>query len=160
MEDNYIKGKANNLTEVYSEAPIPVYEIIRSEGLAVYEAKFRDHIKDVHGFCDFAEKTIYLNDIDTPIQQIYTAAHELGHWVLHGLKYRENNKRYACLPKKNAVGFDIDEEEESQADFFASHLLVPSSLLRPYLSYNNSIAALAKEFNVSRKMMEGRVKGE
>ena len=160
MDNDYVKGQANELTKVYSEAPIPVYEIIRSKGLAVYEAEFRTRIKNIHGFCDFQDDVIYLNSNDTPIQQIFTAAHELAHWILHKPKYEKNNKRYARLPKKNAVGFDIDGEEEFQADFFASHLLVPNSLLQPYLPYNNSIASLAKEFNVSREVMEKRVRGE
>lgn len=155
-----IEKKADGLTEVYSEAPIPVYEIIRSKGIEVYEAEFRVRVKNVHGFCDFVGGAIYLNNVDTPTQQIYTAAHELGHWVLHKSKYEGKNKRYACLPKGNAVGFDIDEEEEDQANFFASRLLVPRLLLRPYRSYNNSIASLAKEFNVSRDLMERRVRGE
>ena len=160
MKHDYIEEQANKLTKVYSESPIPVYEVARSQGIAVYEAEFKSHIKNVHGFCDFAEDVIYLNGTDTPIEQIFTAAHELGHWVLHKPKYKERNKRYACLPKKNAVGFPLDEEEEYQADFFASRLLVPRSLLRPYLSYNNSVAALAKEFNVSREMMEKRLRDE
>ena len=157
MHNEDIEKKANELTKVYSEPPIPVYEIARSQGVAVYEAKFKECYKGVHGFCDFLDDAIYLNKADSPIQQILTAAHELGHWILHREDYKLNNKRYAFFPKKNESGFGGNEKEEAEADFFASQLLMPRSLLLPYIPHN-SVAVLAEAFDVSRAMMEMRVK--
>lgn len=156
MERKFIEEKANELTKVYSEPPIPVYEIIRSQGVAVYEAEFRERYKKFHGFCDFLDDAIYLNRADSPMQQILTAAHELGHWVLHGEDYKRNKKRYAFLPKKNVDEFGRNKEEEEEAEFFASRLLMPRSLLLPYIPYN-SVSVLAEAFDVSREMMEVRV---
>ena len=160
MERNYIEEQANKLTRIYSEPPIPVYEVARLKGLAVYEAEFRENVKGHHGFCDFVDDAIYLNKASSPTQQIFTAAHELGHWILHGPKYKQNNERFAFLPKAGSIAYDTGNREEDEANFFASRLLVPSLLLQPYLSYDNSIAALAKEFKVFRAMMEMRVNGE
>ena len=160
MDYKDIEGKANELTKVYSEPPVPVYEIARLKGVAVYEAEFRERVKDCHGFCDFVDDAIYLNKASSPIQQIFTAAHELGHWVLHGPEYKRKNKRFAFLPKVSPIAFDTGIQEEDEANFFASRLLVPRSLLQPYLSRDNSIAALAKEFKVFRAVMEMRVRGE
>ena len=157
MSRKHIEERANELTEVYSEPPIPVYEIIRSQGVAVYEATFKEGYTGLHGFCDFVDDAIYLNKADHPIQQIVTAAHELGHWILHREDYKRDNKRYAFFPKKSESELGGNEEEEADAEFFASRLLVPRSLLLLYVPHN-SVAVLANAFDVPRAMMERRVK--
>ena len=44
MERRDIEEGANELTKVYSEVPIPVYEIAREKGLEVYLVDFGDYV--------------------------------------------------------------------------------------------------------------------
>ena len=92
MDYRDIEKKANKLTEVYSEPPVPVYEVARSQGVEVYEVGFKNRIKNYLGFCDLADDVIYLNKDASPTQQILTAAHELGHWILHKEDYEKKKK--------------------------------------------------------------------
>lgn len=154
MKQEDIEEKANELTKVYSEPPIPVYEIIREAGLQVYEADFGDAHTRFSGFIDFKTKGIYLNQDDTKTRNRFTAAHELGHWILHRNLFEADPSKYNFLLRgKNT---DNNDPEEQEADYFATCLLVPRSLLSPLRE--NSAKILACAFGVSRSMMEIRLK--
>ena len=160
MDYRNIEQKANELTGIYSELPIPVYEIAQEEGVEVYDADFGNFANICSGFCDFDERGIYLNQDDSPTRQFFVAAHELGHWFLHKKKYEKEPDGFAfCLKQGvDASGFDIDVNVEKEAHYFAVNLVMPIRLVKT-LKHRFSASELANIFNVSRTMMEKRLNG-
>ena len=145
-----IQGKADKFTEVFTYPPIPVYEVIREHTtMDVFIADFKDHKDDYSGFVDFEDQEIYINKDDTQKRQRFTAAHELGHCVLH------KESEYKVLPKRQGL-FTTDDEIEDEANEFAINLLAPLNLLEP-VSYLPP-AKLAEIFDVSTTIVELQLK--
>lgn len=150
-----IENITENLTRIYSEPPIPVYEIAREKGLEVYVTDFEEVADVFSGFCDFKNDNIFLNQADTPKKQYLTAAHELGHWILHKDIYTANPEKYMFMPRRKLA--DTEDPMEKEADHFAACLLMPRFLVKEFYS-NSLVAELADMFNVSRTLMEKRLR--
>lgn len=146
--------KANELTAGYSSPPIPVVEIAESNGVDVVFADFGTHSQKVAGFCDFGAAKLYVNKSDIYERQLFTIAHEFGHWVLHRDYFLEHPEKYPVLPRFQSV--DRNNPMEQEANKFAACLLVPERLLRPVSQA--PVSALASVFKVSKTMMEFRLK--
>lgn len=149
-----VKRKADGLTAEYSVPPIPVAEIAEFQGTQVVLIDFGRYKDRVAGFCDFAEGKIYVNSDDISVRQSFTIAHELGHWLLHKHLFSEDPAAYPVLPRFQRT--DENNPLEKEANHFAANLLVPDRLLKPVK--NAPVAALAGIFQVSKTMMEFRVK--
>lgn len=145
---------ANNLTKPYSSPPIPVYEIAENNGVNVVFAGFGVNSEAVSGFCDFEQKRLYVNRDDSTQRQMFTMAHELGHWMLHRDFFLANPDNYPVLPRFSDP--NKNDPMEKEANKFAACLLVPLRLLRPVRGA--SVSALANTFGVSQTMMEYRLK--
>ena len=146
--------EAASRTKDFSTPPIPVLDIAETSGVDVVFDPFSQYSGRVSGFCDFAERRIYVNDDDSFERQRFTIAHELGHWVLHRELFESEPQRYAVLPRFSSP--DFSDPIEQEANRFAADLLVPSHLLRPVKDVPP--ARLASIFEVSRQMMEIRLK--
>ncbi|MDR3524890.1 MAG: ImmA/IrrE family metallo-endopeptidase [Acetobacteraceae bacterium] len=147
------KRTAAELSEPYSTPPIPLFEIAAEQGASIIFADFGQHSSVVAGFCDFENAKIYVNNDDIWPRKMFTAAHELGHWVLHRRLFEEDPQKYAVLPR-HQVGKVNSLEQEANA--FAAELLVPRKLLEPVK--HAGAVQLASIFGVSRQMMEIRLK--
>lgn len=150
-----IDGKTGQLTKNFSRPPIPVCDIARDVGIEVYRIDFKD-FKDMElaGVCDMNNGKIYVNRDDSLLAQIFTIAHEIGHWVLHRDEIREENLRFSYLPKSRNRDFD-EIPMENDADEFAVNLLMPKELVRKYRFLRP--AFLAEAFNVEQDVMERRL---
>jgi Zn-dependent peptidase ImmA (M78 family) len=148
------KQKADALSAPYSAPPIPVLEIAESQGVDVVFADFDEIGEKVAGFCDFQSERIYVNEADRLTRQMFTIAHELGHWMLHRAYFEASPELYRILPRFQRV--DRHDAFEQEANCFAANLLVPTRLLKPVGSA--AVAQLASIFLVSREMMENRLK--
>lgn len=146
--------QADKITEKYISPPIPVCEIARSLGMTVYETDFGDLDKELSGFCDLTAGEIYVNKEELRFRQVFTIAHEIGHYVLH--KEGGIGRRHSYLPRRRNKDFD-DSPVEKEADVFAEALLVPRHLLANYDLIKDHAALLAKVFNVERSMMDQRL---
>lgn len=145
---------AGKLVEDYTAPSIPAVEVAEQNGVNVIFAdmgKFKD---EVAGFCDFKSKRIYVNKENPRNRQMFTVAHELGHWMLHRAAFDVYPEKYPVLPRFQNP--DESNAFEREANAFASELLVPEHLLKQVRGY--SAAALAELFGVSRAMMEVRLK--
>jgi Zn-dependent peptidase ImmA (M78 family) len=135
-----------------TEPRIPVFQLAESEGLKLLFITMPDNLKDVSGFLDFEKKSIYINTNDPPKRQVFTAAHELGHWTLHQDRKTEVNilPRFAKMGSKDPV--------EQEANCFAAHLLVPLEMLRKtirqYQLTKEDSSTLSMLFGVSEEMMK------
>jgi Zn-dependent peptidase ImmA (M78 family) len=129
-------------------APIPVFDIIEFLG---YDIDFRkDGIyqdTDILGGTLIEKKTVQINEniSDHEGRMHFTAAHEIGHIILHApLFQRVNNvdSDQMIISRKDG-GFEGGKKqlEEWQADKFAAFLLMPSKIVKKtfYNFFNNPI---------------------
>ena len=161
LKNSTIEKESTKLLESFSKdkgqkiaAPVPVFDIIEHLG---YDVDFRkDGIyedKNLLGGTLIDQKTIEINEnlIDHEGRMHFTAAHEVGHIVLHVPFYNEKHGKdvseHKIISRKDC-GFEgtKKEPEEWQADKFAAYLLMPSALIKKafYNNYNRPV-------NVRRK---------
>ncbi len=151
------KHKADQLTWLYSAPPIPVMEIAEMEGIHVVFATFGDYNDKIAGYCDFKNSKLYVNADDHPRRQLFTVAHELGHWIMHQNIFSDNPDKYPMLLRFSKPS---SSPREREADTFAAHLLIPDRLLKPLTPpIEGTVALLADIFLVSVTMMEIRLRG-
>lgn len=152
---NLVKSEAERFSRVFSTPPIPVREIAESNGVSVRFVEFSpEYSEKVAGVCDFEKAQILVNSEDTTQRQIFTMAHEFGHWMLHRDIFLNNPERYPVLMRYQQPSNTDPLEQE--ANCFAANLLVPEKLLKTVI--NAPISVLASIFQVSKIMMEHRVK--
>ena len=137
-ESKKLLGDFNNKTGHKLSAPIPVFDIIEYLG---YDVDFRkDGIyedKNLLGGTLIDQKTIEINEnlSDHEGRMNFTAAHEVGHIILHVPFYNEKHGKdvseHKIISRKDG-GFEgtKKEPEEWQADKFAAFLLMPSELIK------------------------------
>ena len=142
--ESFCKDKGQKIA-----APVPVFDIIEHLG---YDVDFRkDGIyedKNLLGGTLIDQKTIEINEnlIDHEGRMHFTAAHEVGHIVLHVPFYNEKHGKdvseHKIISRKDC-GFEgtKKEPEEWQADKFAAYLLMPSALIKKtfYKNYNRPV---------------------
>jgi Zn-dependent peptidase ImmA (M78 family) len=139
----------NFITQAFAD----VYEIAENEGLRVVIAPFPAHATTVSGFIDFKEKALCLNDADSARRRRFTAAHELGHWILHRALFEKYAEEYRVLHR--APLGRIKDPLEQEANAFAAALLVPLDVLQRYahIAYDDELARL---FGVSSEVIRYR----
>lgn len=111
---------------------------------------------------------IGVNALHHPHRQRFTIAHELGHYMLHrNLLSNEVHvdKQFKILMRnsKSSTGTDAMEVE---ANKFAAELLLPEFLIEDVLAHSTfdiddraPLDELAKNFRVSKEMLEYRIRG-
>jgi Zn-dependent peptidase ImmA (M78 family) len=156
------KESMNLLSDFYQQsdeklsAPVPVFDIIEYLG---YDVDFRkDGIykdKNLLGGTLIDKKTIEINEnlSDHEGRMHFTAAHEVGHIVLHVPLYKQKNQKdvseHKIISRKDS-GFEGNKKnpEEWQADKFAAYLLMPSELIKKAFFKNYT-----KPVNVRKKRL-------
>lgn len=143
-----------------SVAPVDVKAIISEIGLTYVEREMPD---GESGFIEYDgwQCTIAVNANEGPQRKRFTAAHELGHFLYHRDLLREH--RHLDRLFDEAAGRNLAEPleyaHEMQANSFAARLLMPKTTLENEIrSGNNTIAGLARKFDVSRAAVEFRIK--
>lgn len=133
---------------------VDVFKIARENGISIKEIGIPEDQASVAGFYKPDEKTIYIDEKDSPGRKLFTIAHELGHIFLghqnYGVRFR--------TPKEDG-NYPI---EESEANNFAASLLMPEFLIREYMSkYNfdkHDHVKMARIFGVPYVAMQHRLK--
>ena len=161
VQANFTKpeNEALQLLKAYDidQPVIPVFDIAQKEGLEIkfFKSDGNEQLSQVSGFFDPESKTIYVNSTDPPQRQMFTVAHELGHFKLG----HESNEYGVLL--RFAVTID-KEPKEQEANCFAANLLVPKKMLeiimKDYDLSKNDIPALSKFFGVSDDVIKYRLK--
>jgi len=134
IDHKEIEIRALRVLDAYNitEPVVDVTKIAKGEGIEIKEIKMPSEYSKVAGFYDKQKRTIYIEESDTPQRKLFSIAHELGHYFL-------DHKNYTVLfriPKE-----DMEyPKEESAANSFAAHLLMPEFMLEDYL----------KKYNLSR----------
>lgn len=147
--------------------PIDVVGLARKCDFEVFSTKF--NTRGVNGMLDVDDDAgtmvIYSNSSDSPEDQRFTIAHELGHGLLHENEHDfvdrdELFRRLYRLDSLEVEEFQNDPERairESQANMFASAILMPEDLFKKALATTESLSSLAAMFGVTRAMIGVRV---
>lgn len=121
--------------------PINPLEICSTLGIHVFEESF-DGIEGVLLF-DGSKASIGLNKTQTYLpRKKFSVAHELGHFSMD-INYGET-KIFKCS-KKMIETFDKTDNMELRADQFASELILPSKLVRPFFNKKEPSWEIVKE---------------
>jgi len=126
------------------EYPINAFEIAKKLGFTIKYAEFKD--STISGILwDGVEEAIFgnegykrvmiINSKESPERQLFTVAHEIGHFMLHCNENSNFYERYISAGNKS-----VDPEEkrmEDKADYFAANLLLPEDILNRYIKVNN-----------------------
>ncbi len=150
-----IQKKAENYIKYLTYPPIPIKDIVEENGVDVVFVRFEKNGNKVAGFTKFDEAKIYVNAEDPLNRQIFTIAHEFGHWVLHRELFEQEPGKYNVL-LRTPQGLN-NNPIEKEANAFAANILVPQHLLKP-IKEVASIGKLADIFCVSRETIIHRLK--
>ena len=109
---------------------------------------------DVSGIIFFrnGEPFIAANSKDSLKRKLFTLAHELGHFLLHPL---QEGERYR-LDKYYSV--DDYNKEETEANYFAASLLVPSERLAWAMNQSGDTSIIARYFGVNEAVIINRMR--
>ncbi len=149
---NEIDFKINEmLNKIGMEYPKnSLLEIINKLSIEAYTVDFGDAADYISGIIDREQKNkpkIYLNEKHSRETQTFTLAHELGHYFLHdgATNYRIDSYNHK------------EDNEETEADYFAASLLMPEDKLRNILKETKNIPAIAEYFGVSTSAIKSRI---
>lgn len=86
----------------------------------------------------------------------FSVAHETGHWLLH------RGKSFRCRADDIVQNYGADIRLEKEADEFASHLLMPTSIFQPAIKAANrpglnDLQDIAEQFEVSMQAVSIRL---
>lgn len=143
------------------EPPVPVEEIARRLGIAIYPLPAGTEISGAIAQRD-GSTIIGVNIAHHPNRQRFTIAHELGHHLLgHELKQHvDGDFRVAWRSTESSKAVNWMEIE---ANALAAELLIPTAFIKRDLDIlerqmNSSIVEqLARRYKVSRQAMEIRL---
>lgn len=127
-----------------TSAPVPVFKILPALGVELYQAS---NLGSSFGLVDSTKTPprVYVNANAAIVNQRFTAAHELGHVLLHESGQLHRDDTYAK---------DRDPREV-EANEFAAHLLMPLWILEPVVVHSRMTTGdLAQHFNVSVSAMQ------
>lgn len=151
----------NEIVQKYAMvAPVDVKAIISEIGLTYVE---RDLPPGESGYIEYdgLSCTIAVNSNDGPQRKRFTAAHELGHFLIHRdllKKHRHLDRLFDEAANRNPSR-PLEYQHEVQANNFAASLLMPKlTIERAIAAGTDTIRDLALKFDVSRLAMEYRLK--
>jgi Zn-dependent peptidase ImmA (M78 family) len=132
-----------------NESPISVEDVARSLGLEVIHFSFHQKIS---GLLKKEEGIIAVNKNHNPVRQRFSAAHELGHFLLgHGMEDVTDVE----IIDDSFAKVDLKERE---ANLFASFLLMPADKVKAAAKKEGlDIEKLALLFGVSKQAMAIRL---
>src|ERR1700722_1105163 len=110
-------------------APVAVAEIAKDLGVEIQQAPAED---DLSGFLYRDRKRklsiIGVNSDHHPNRQKFTAAHELGHFLLHDFDEIHVDRQFKVWLRSETSSQGTDDEEK-EANLFAAEFLMPARFL-------------------------------
>lgn len=133
--------------------PINVAACAKAVGLPIYSLDLPNGVSGMIKRTDGDKFECYVDKSEPSVRQRFTAAHELGHFVLHrdsiGATLEDNYRL-------RAEG--MTNWQETQANQFAADLLMPMDLISQAMEDGTtSVSGLAKLFKVSEIAMSIRL---
>lgn len=147
-----IESEADKVRKEYDGRSMftDVTKIAQENGIEVFEVVFSESgidgmIKNENG-----RTVIYVNKDNPEVRKRFTIAHEIGHYVLH-----HSDIDYIVDYRQAIRNYETQEEliKETQANMFASALLLPKEKLETEWDIHQDIEIVANLFQVSRKAL-------
>lgn len=147
--------------------PVPIERIIKSNNIVLQYAPLDEELSGM-AYIQDGISIIGINALHHPNRQRFSAAHELGHHILHSGDIQEQihvSKGLRAL-RRDPVSSEGSDPLEVQANTFASELLMPKKFLLEEIGADGldmddeaSVEKLAKKFRVSVSAMRYRLGG-
>ena len=127
IDQKDLENRALRVLEDYRiEKPVvDVAKIASGLGISIKEIDMPKGHEDVAGFYEKESKTIYIEKKDPPQRKLFSIAHELGHIFL--------GHQHATVLYRIVRPDQKYPKEESAANSFAAHLLMPNYMLQYYM---------------------------
>lgn len=146
------------LEEFTRQVPVDLNKVAEKLGLKIFSSEKLP--PDISGMLVRDEKSdtksgfvIYVNSKESAARQRFTAAHEIGHFLLHRESVGHGIKDNFLLRSPG-----MSNKQEVEANKFAAELLMPMDLVARHVeSGTNTPKALAKAFGVSEVAMSIRL---
>ena len=138
----------------FLKPPIPVEEVAKALGIAVYPWSFIDDVSAV--LVRSSRLTaIAINEKHPETRQRFSVAHELGHAVLG---HAENLYIEFVAPMLFQEQSPQRIDHEREANWFAADLLMPAESVREdYKRFKGDVSQMAKHYKVSEQAMWARL---
>lgn len=135
-----------DLTEIEGKFVLPIGEILEQINLQVQFVTLQDGHS---GYLDVTNKTIFVNEAYPATRNLFTIAHELGHYILH----RSSQNRFDDKHKYTSE----ELQREHEANEFAGELLMPQyKFLEMFEKFCGNTLKISDIFGVSQKAVEVR----
>lgn len=135
------------------EPPVNVAACAEAVGLPIFSVELPDGISGMIKRTDGDKFECYVDKSEPSNRQRFTAAHELGHFVLHRDSIGETHQDNYRLRAEGMTNW-----QETQANQFAADLLMPRNLISDAMENGTrSVEALARLFRVSEIAMSIRL---
>lgn len=138
--------------DMYKKAPINVFKICKIKNIKVQLVKFKENnvCAAIHKVGD--SYNIFVNHMQSPLEQRVSIAHELGHYYLH----------QDILDKEMLVDMykrfsSREEKEEKEAEYFANCLLLEENSLKTLWGKVEDVNDLANMFKVPLDFLKERL---
>lgn len=129
-----------------AESVCPVGELCTQLGIDVIFVKLTNGLA---GYFDHTRKIIFVNDEYSATRNLFTIAHEIGHYVLHD----GTNNRYDEYHKYTPE----ERKREYEANDFAGKLLMPEyKFVKIFEQYKGNTKKISDIFGVSIRACEVR----
>ena len=159
MSMNYINSALKRISNILSKDlssledkfVFPVGELADKIGLKV---EFVSLPEGQSGALDIENKIIYVNDNCSGTRNLFTIAHEIGHYIIS----LENGNKHSKNRFDSKREYTEEElEEEKEANNFAAELLMPKEKFKKiFIEYSFNLTKIAEYFGVSRVACEYR----
>lgn len=159
--------KAEDLLRDFGVArpPVPLKEIAAGLGLTIVLEPYESG-REISAMLlrEHGRAVIGVNSRDSKLRQRFSIAHEIGHLMLHkGRLYLDGEVNFR--DRTSTLGID---DEEVEANLFASAFLMPQGMVRrelalllsinPNLTETKLVSELSSKFEVSRSAMMIRLR--
>lgn len=157
MERNEIRKKADELREahdgVFSGKNVKIVKLANQLGFMVGKAVLPDEVQGIIAvdksknslLNSGSNMVIAVNDSLDKSKQRFIIAHELGHYIL-----RENQEAPIFAHRETSR----ESEQESDADYFAACLLMPTKSFKTSLEYFKQIHENAQDCTLAALLSE------
>lgn len=140
--EKIIKDKLIKCYKLTLTFPVPILEIARLLGYRITYFEVNEKTKDIAGAVRYDTKTIFINPNDSPQRKLFTAAHEIGHAVLH----EEDGDIIDTRLNIN----NSSSPKEIEANRFAAALLMPKEEFKfRWQLHDEDLDLLANDFGTS-----------
>lgn len=156
-----MNSKFRTVALKYLGPPVNIEAIIRGMGIELNKkAKLDSEISGQLKRLAANKFEISASASDHYYRQRFTMAHELGHYLLHAHLIGDgvdDSVAYRSEPNGEFFNENITATEETEANQFASRLLMPKSKITEIVTVDTSVMETSKKFQVSNAAMRIRL---